>query len=422
MKSIHVQIASYRDYELLPTLRDCFLKSSGDVHINVGVVWQRGDDETLGEFGNDNRVKVAPYDWKVSKGLGWARSIVQKFYDSEDYVLQLDSHHRFEKDWDISLINMMKSVEEFSSKPLLTAYAAGYDPNNDKQLIPVPCKLLPRDFKESGTIWQNPTPINNWQQLTKPIRGLFVSGHYYFTIGQFVQDYKYDPDMYFAGDEITLTVRSYTLGYDIYHPHRSLIYHHYGRLDRNKHWGDHTDKEKASGNISQTWGELDSYSKKRIRQMLGQENNNIDLGEFGLGNVRSLDDFIRYSGMDTKRKIIHNDAIAGVEPPLIYKNEEDWERGFIKPFDITIKSWPRYQYIINENKYSHVKVEFVTLKRTINHVHNMTLDEVKGTKDNLYRRKFNDVNLPHKIIFKGMNGENVVDSWETDVFPNTHWF
>jgi len=422
MSSIHVQIASYRDYELLPTLRDLFFKSSGKHSINVGVIWQKAEDESVGEFANDSRVKLATYDWNESRGLGWARSIVQKLYNGEDYVLQLDSHHRFGKDWDEILVNMIKSLETQSAKPLLTAYAAGYDPKNDKALTPVPCKLLPRDFKQSGTIWQNPTPINNWQQLDRPLRGLFVSGHYYFTLGSFVTDFPYDPDMYFAGDEITLTVRGYTAGYDIYHPHRCVVYHHYGRLDRSKHWGDHNDKEKSSGKIKQTWGELDTYSKKRIRQLLGQENNNIDLGVFGLGSERSLDDFIRYSGMDTKRKIIHKDAIAGVEPPMVYKNEEDWEKGFLKPFNVNIKQWPRYQYIVGEEKYTHVDVEFMSLKRTINHVHKMTLDEVKGAKNNIYTRSFETTNLPHKIIFKGMNGDKVVDNWESDLFPGIHWF
>lgn len=422
MSSIFVQIASYRDLELLPTLRDLFNKSSGKHQLNVGIVWQKDDSETLGEFEQDGRIKVATYDWTESKGLGWARSIVQKFYSGEDYTLQLDSHHRFDKDWDDQLINMMKMLEPHSKKPLLTAYAAGYDPNNDKKLFPVPCKLLPRDFKESGTIWQNPTPINNWQSLDKPIRGLFVSGHYYFTLGRFVNDYPYDPEMYFAGDEITLTVRSFTLGYDIYHPHRCVVYHHYGRLDRNKHWGDHGENEKRTGKIKNTWGELDSYSKKRIRQLLEQENNNIDLGVFGLGSERSLDEFIKYSGMDTRRKIIHNDAIAGVEPPMVYENEEQWERGFLKPVNLKITQWPRYQYILNEEKYTHVMVEFMTLKRTINHVHIMSMDEIKGAKNNVYSRSYNANNLPHKIIFKGMSGEKVVDSWESDLYHQIHWF
>lgn len=422
MSSIHVQIASYRDLELLPTLRDLFLKSSGKHKINVGVVWQKDERETIGEFDGDNRVKVATYDWTESRGLGWARSIVQTLYNDEDYVLQLDSHHRFDKDWDEILIKMIQDLRPSSPKPLLTAYAAGYDPNDDKKLIPVPCKLLPRDFKESGTIWQNPTPINNWQQLNRPLRGLFVSGHYYFTLGSFVSDFRYDPDMYFAGDEITLTARSYTAGYDIYHPHRCVVYHHYGRLDRNKHWGDHNDAEKLSGKIKHTWGELDSYSKKRIRQMLGQEDNGIDLGVFGLGKERTLDDFIRYSGMDTKNKRIHNDAIAGVEPPMIYTNDDEWDKAFLKPFDLTVKQWPRYQYIVNEEKYTHVNVEFMSLQRRIVHTHKMSLDEVKEAKDNLYRRGFSVMNLPHKIIFKGMNGDNVVDSWESDLFSNIHWF
>ena len=48
------------------------------------------------------------YNWKESKGLCWARSLIQKLHNGEEYTLQLDSHHRFVENWDEELINMMK--------------------------------------------------------------------------------------------------------------------------------------------------------------------------------------------------------------------------------------------------------------------------------------------------------------------------
>ena len=105
---IFVQIASYRDPELLPTIRDCINKSKYPENLTFGICWQRDENESMSEFENDPRFKVLDYHWSKSKGLCWARSEIQKLWEGEEYTLQLDSHHRFLQDWDVELIEMMK--------------------------------------------------------------------------------------------------------------------------------------------------------------------------------------------------------------------------------------------------------------------------------------------------------------------------
>lgn len=422
MNSIFVMIASYRDRELLPTITDCFAKSSKQNQINIGVVWQKDDSESLGEFSHNKDVRVIDVMWNKSEGLGWARSLAQSLYGGEDYILQLDSHHRFSPGWDSSLINMMNNLKSESAKPFLTSYAAGYDPSNDKVLPDTPAKVLPRDFKKSGTIWFNPVAIPDANKLTKPIKARLVSGHYYFTLGSHITDFPYDPEMYFAGDEITLSVRSFTAGYDLYHPHVNVVWHHYGRLDRSKHWGDHNDKAKNEGTIDKTWGERDEYSKKRIRQMLGMENNNIDLGKYGLGNLRSLADYERYAGFDFKNRRIHKAAIDGVDPPAVYENDTQWEMAFKKQYNLETRNWPRYVYLQNLDKLSHVRVNFVALKQTIIHSEELSLDRVKNMSDNVYKTSFVTDNVPMKIEYQGMKGSEIITSWSHDTMSHVHWF
>ena len=50
------------------------------------------------------------------------------------------------------------------------------------------------------------------------IKARTISGHFYFTSGEFIKEVPYDPDIYFGGytEETTLSVRAFTNGYDFF--------------------------------------------------------------------------------------------------------------------------------------------------------------------------------------------------------------
>lgn len=425
MSSIFIQIASYRDQELLPTIRDCIKKSSSNHQLSFGIVWQKDDTESLEEFTNDPRFKIIDIPWQKSKGLGHARSLTQSLYSGEDYTLQIDSHHRFAPSWDQGLIDMMVLTSSQSDKPLLTAYAGGYDPLNDTVLNPSPCKVLPHDFKSSGTIWFNPVHISNYQSLSFPLRARLVSGHYFFTLGIHCKEYVYDPDLYFAGDEIALSVRSYTLGYDLYHPHICYVWHFYGRHDKVKHWCDHTDQNKSGGQVEMSWGDRDIISKKRIRQLLGEEDNNIDLGVYGCGNVRSLGDYEKYAGFDFKNRRIHSCAIRGDEPPVIYENEIDYENAFKKTTPININDWPIDKYLEDNSRVDSVKVDFSNLGQRSIYSENISVDKIRSFTDKMLKMKVVADSVPMKVTIIALDSGGIeipeVARWERDLGANIHW-
>jgi hypothetical protein len=55
---IFVQIAAYRDPELLPTLRDCLAQAEAPARLRFGICWQRDADDSLAEFAQDPRFRV----------------------------------------------------------------------------------------------------------------------------------------------------------------------------------------------------------------------------------------------------------------------------------------------------------------------------------------------------------------------------
>lgn len=316
MTKIFVQIASYRDPELKPTILDCISKAKYPENLTFGICWQNGPEEKpLEEFLNSlPRTRIIDIPFFESKGLCWARSQIQKLWEGEEYTLQIDSHHRFVQNWDTEMLKMVEQTG--SNKPILTSYAGMYSPQNNQLLNHEPYKMVADKFTESGTILFRPWHMPNWQDLTKPEPARFVSGHFFFTLGKHCEEYKYDPNLYFAGDEISLSIRSYTLGYDLFHPHRLLIWHEYTREGRTKHWTDFDQKAKEEKKVDKTWWEMDLESKRRLRHLLKEEDNHIDLGEYGLGNVRSHRDYELYAGIDFKNRTLDSSTTQGV-PPII---------------------------------------------------------------------------------------------------------
>ena len=81
-------------------------------NLRIGIAWQHSLDDiwdNLDQYKSDERFRIIDIDYKNSKGVCWARNAVQGLYDDEKYTLQLDSHHRFAKNWDEILINMLKN-------------------------------------------------------------------------------------------------------------------------------------------------------------------------------------------------------------------------------------------------------------------------------------------------------------------------
>ena len=319
--TIFVQIASYRDPELLPTIRDCISKAKYPENLTFGIHWQRDETESMKEFSDDPRFKIIDTHWSKSKGLCWARSLIQTLWQGEKYTMQLDSHHRFLQNWDVELINMMKLTG--SKKPIITAYAGMYRPSDNVLLNTDPYKMVASNFTDGGTILFRPHAIENWESLNAPIPARFVSGHFFFTLGKHCKEYKYDPNIYFAGDEISLSIRSFTLGYDLYHPHKTVIWHEYTREGRTKHWTDFNEDNTSAGIVEKPCWEMDSESKRRLRHMLQEEYHpDIELGEYGLGTARTHTDYEIYAGINFKNRKLHPNMLAGINPPI--NDNSEW--------------------------------------------------------------------------------------------------
>lgn len=312
MNSLFIQIASYRDSELAPTVKDLLEKAKFPTNITIGVLNQYSEEDNFNLDEIKDVIKLKEIDCKESKGTCWARNIVQQLYDGEDFSLQLDSHHRFEKDWDEILFKMYESLED--EKAILTSYPAQYRPewSYDQYHKEVYiCRI--KGFSGDGKIESTPHVFENWRNAKKPKRAAHVAAGFIFGKGEINKKVPYDPQFYFSGEESSLAVRYFTHGYNLYHPHKIISYHYYERKDQPKHWTDHND-----------WNKYNIIANNRLNCLIGR-NNEIDLGEYGLGDKRTLEDWKKYSGIDFINNIVHQDALDAKEPPCS-NSEEGWNQ------------------------------------------------------------------------------------------------
>tara|TARA_R110002153_G_scaffold70761_12_gene185566 strand:- start:2188 stop:3426 length:1239 start_codon:yes stop_codon:yes gene_type:complete len=289
--TIFVQIASYRDPELVPTLDNLLenANNADNLHICIAFQYSEEDEFTndINKYRKDDRFTIIDIPFRASKGACWARNLIQQHYKKEKYTLQLDSHHRFVKDWDKLCIQMLKGLQARGyKKPLLSSYIPSYNPKNDPDgRVKQPWGMSFDRFTPEGVVFFLPYYIDN--SPLHPIPARYFSAHFCFTIGKHAVEVQHDPEYYFHGEEITLAVRSYTHGYDLFHPNTILAYHEYTRVGRTKQWDD-----------DPTWGEKNTACHKKVRSLLGIDNENeIIEVEYGLGKKRTLKEYETYAGL-----------------------------------------------------------------------------------------------------------------------------
>ena len=312
-ETIFIQIASYRDPELGPALKDLLKQAEkpDNLHICICNQYNPKDkfNKDIDKYRKDKRFTILDVLYSETLGTCWARNKIQQHYKGETYTLQLDSHHRFVKNWDKVAKTMYKSLKKQGvKKPLLTAYIPSYHPKNDpKGRAKEPWELTFDRFIPEGAIFMMPQTMHD---TTKPKLGRFFSAHFAFTTGEHVLEVPHDPNYYFHGEEISLAVRSWTHGYDIFYPNKIIAWPEYTRKGRTKHWDD--DKQ---------WIQRNNSSHARNRQLLGVDGevctpcNKKTFDKYGLGTERTLEEYELFAGIRFRDRALTQRVVNKQPPP-----------------------------------------------------------------------------------------------------------
>ena len=325
--SIFVQIASFRDSQLVPTLKDLFDKADNPHDVRVCICWQHSEEDewdTLEHYIDDPRVDIIDVKAEDSKGVCWARNLIQQRYKGEDFTLQLDSHHRFVESWDTKLKNQIMQLQcQGHEKPLITGYMPAFHPSwDEEEWTKEPWQMDFDRFTPDGVIFFKPGGITNWENLKTPVPGRFYSAHFCFTLGKFCEEVQHDPRYYFHGEEITIGVRAFTYGYDIFHSHEMIAWHEFSRDYRpDKHWDTYSNHNKHNA---------ETY--RLMRGLLGIDGESIeDYDEYGLGDVRTVKEWEEFAGVRFEDRAVKQSTINGDLPEV---SDEPFARVFKHCIDI----------------------------------------------------------------------------------------
>lgn len=289
---IFVQIASYRDPECQWTIQDLFAKAKHPDRVFVGVCWQFVAVEDADCFVVSTRpeqVRTIEFDASESLGIGWARGHAQHLWRGEEYLLQIDSHMRFVDGWDAKMIDMLGRCS--SQNPILTTYPPGYLPP-DTLLGTKPKKLRFCRFHDSGNVIFKTDGDKELAAAVEPSRSVVCAGGFLFAPARVIEQVPYDPHIFFV-EEMSVSARLWTNGWDFFAPNEVLIYHYYGFRDKyRRHDAGRPDAEDRL-----------RMTAARNKHLLGIETSEdpailVDIEKYGLGRQRSLREYEEFSGIN----------------------------------------------------------------------------------------------------------------------------
>lgn len=303
MEKIFISIASYRDSELIPTINDAIDNCYNKNNLMFGLCIQDTSENLYNFPFKEENFKILKINFKDSKGCNWARRNIQdKLYNNEKYYLQIDSHTRFVKDWDIKLIKMLNDCP--SNKPIISTHPNPYniDDFEKKYLLnKFPHRIGIKYFNEDGlTLNIHANILNKTLQ-----KSLWIAGGFLFTYGYWNNEVKHDESIYFNGGEEEITIKSFTNGWDIFCPDDSILFHCYENNIKNNtkyrilHWEDHNNVKKKLDILKELYNGI------------------------GIGSKRSIKDFEKYSGISFKNKHLYQNAKLGlcIDDFKIYRKE-----------------------------------------------------------------------------------------------------
>lgn len=179
------------------------------------------------------QVDVYQMEAGLSVGPVFARHIGHRMYRGEYYSTQSDAHVTFTRGWDVDILDQMDSTH--NDMAVLTTYltdiqgSIGANGESLRHTRPIMCNTYYEGGAQGDHLRHGSQPERMPSIHGSPQLQPWWAAGYSFSRGHFVVNVPYDPyqPMIFQGEEMSIGIRGYTIGYDFYTPERSVCFHHY---------------------------------------------------------------------------------------------------------------------------------------------------------------------------------------------------
>jgi hypothetical protein len=358
--SIFMSLGAYRDHLLGETLRQAFKTAAYPDKLFVGAVVQncfgidvqcrtgvevkgkdkRGhpiteisdkppdvngiqqfcEDPDYAKYCDSGQIRALYVNETESNGPTTARYFASKLWGGETYFLQADAHLRFAPEWDRLYAEEVKAAKAYP-KAVLSAYPPGFNeedpPYHGGSQGTRLCSCMFSDSDVEHRILRINTGNQCRGEEPAPSQIAYIAAGFFFARAEFLVDVPFDPYLpwCFMGEEIALSLRAWTHGWDIYAPRKNLIAHQYrpGRMGLPKFW-------ENTGRVFGRPGpgfntRLQTITIQRIKYMVGYKEQTkewlededyqivlTDFEHYGPGDVRTMKAFLEHVNIDMENE------------------------------------------------------------------------------------------------------------------------
>lgn len=333
--TIFVSIACLEDPEIIPTVVSLFISATYSHRLAVGIYYQ-GDKLDI-----CNHPELQPYSSQIqahyvpfenAKGPCFARRQIESFmYRKQDLFLQIDSHSRFARGWDVILIEeLLKCKNPIMS--ILSAYPEVFDTEayllntaprspvdaqsrswTDSDMIVPKWSMMPTFQKCVGFDQGTEMPMFMSQVFfnrpSTPVPQLCWSGCFSFTTREVIAKVPYLTGVPFAffGEEFIMFARYISNGCSVLTPTRLPL------LTRFNRYGRRSFKELLHLSNNRV---LHESSTKKLHKVIGGRGTN-GLGDYGdgpnsLGHDFKLQLYLQRIGIRVRSQSILRRAALGL--------------------------------------------------------------------------------------------------------------
>jgi hypothetical protein len=267
--------------------------------IFLGIAKQMGPDEDPeADISTDRaaQIRVTRIDTNHLPSCGYIRTQALRMMEREAFVFSFPANHRLVEDWDSRLLDMIEQCGD--DRAILTSGIT----QDGAPSRPVFCR-----FDESTRLpLLEDRPVGRESQQTgAALRSAFCRATFLFAPAQALRDVPQDPHICQTEQDISLSVRLWTWGWNIFAARECPT----------------VPMPASCSSAGDVASELSAaLSRKRLRHMLGIASSDEreplrDLEKFGLGSNRSIAEFERFAGLHFASQVAEPRARDGrVEP------------------------------------------------------------------------------------------------------------
>jgi len=338
---IFLTIASFRDKLCSVTLYNIFSKAEFPNRLRVAVVQQNDPEVDVDcfygycELYREHHPEVKPHECPYSdqifmerihhreaKGPVFARSIGSDMIpDDAEFCMQIDSHMDFLPGFDTAMMNMWGATNnEYAVLSTYVSDLSVYEEEagglgvNQRHEVPHLCMIRFHGGGQMPRNWGTKCLVRATKpKLTNALWGAGLS----FSKCHAERKTPNDPNLpyVFDGEEFSKAARLWTYGYDIYTPHRVYVFHDYKKSQgdpNHMRWASNNpaipilEKDDKLMHKHHVMVKTEAQAWMRLRALINMPNDydNLQLdhlrrSRFGLGDRRTLNQLIIFSGLNT---------------------------------------------------------------------------------------------------------------------------